>query len=541
MSTIYVFGHQNPDNDSVSSAVSYAYLKNRIDPDNTYVPARLGAMPKETAWVFGEYGIDTPVALPHVHNRVMDAMTSQVVSIPNTATMLEAGRLFREDQLNAIPVVDAQGVYLGVLTLRALADLYTAESSVTGFHGLPVSLGNLGKSIAADMVVGNKDLQLAGNLVIAASEPQTMVSMVAPGDTVILGDRLRTQPLAIEAGASCIILTCGARPTPELEQLARQHDCALLCTEYDTYTATRFASLSQTVSDFVDSGIPTCQPDDLLSEAKELILVPPYRQAVVLDPDNRPMGILTRGDVARARRREVILVDHNESAQSAPGILEAKVCGIVDHHRVGDIQTANPICFLCLPLGSTATIVTREFQHQGVDIPVPIAAALLSAVMTDTVLLKSPTTTPTDHEVAATLGAIIGRDPLEYGMEVIRSRSAGVNLKASDIIGLDAKEFRFGDNVVVIAQHETVDLKSVLDREPELVSAMNEAIEQRGLDSYLLMVTDIIAEGSQFICAGKQRLVERAFDVDFSAGSVFMPGILSRKKQVAGRLIDFGV
>jgi len=541
VSTIYVFGHKNPDNDSVSSAVAYAHLKNLLDQDDTYIPARLGPMPKETAWVFERYGIPTPVALPHVHNRVMDAMTPSVIAIDSQATMLEAGRVFHDRQLNALPVVDGDGLYLGVLTLREIADLYTAQVKQTGFQESHVLVRNLVKSLDARLDAGDEDTVLAGNLVIAASEPQTVANMIAPGDTVILGDRRRTQPLAVEAGAACVILTCGARPDAALVDLARAHGCVLLSTEADTYSTARFASLSQGVSDYYDTGIPTCAPEDLLSAAAELILVPPYRQAIVLDDERRPTGILTRGDVARARRREVILVDHNESSQSAAGIMDAKVCEIVDHHRVGDIQTSGPILFLDLPLGSTATIVTREYLAHGVEIPVPMAAALLSAVMTDTVLLKSPTTTPVDVEVAHRLAAILEVDPLAFGMDVIRSRSAGVNLKASDIIGTDAKEFRFGDNVVVIAQHETVDLASVLEREDELLAAMDEVIAARGLDTYLLMVTDIVAEGSQFVCAGKRRLVERAFDISFDEGSVFLPGVLSRKKQVAGRLIDYGV
>ncbi|MBQ6454149.1 MAG: putative manganese-dependent inorganic diphosphatase [Coriobacteriales bacterium] len=437
--TVLVLGHRNPDNDSIAAATAYAYLKNAIDPSRNYVPARLGPMPKESAWVFETYGVSAPLAVPHVRNRARDVMTTPVVSIHKGTTMLEAARLFRLTGVSALVALDQQERFCGIVTLNDLAFFYIDQ-------------------VEGELGTGGKGAGLA--------------------------------------------------------------------------------AMQTSVDAIVDAGVDTCKPDDLLSEVSKFVLIPPYREAIVLDDDRHCLGIITRGDVARAGKREVILVDHNESSQSAPGIEEAVVREIVDHHRVGDIQTSGPIFFMNLPYGSTATIVAQRYEVCGVPIPKDMAAVMLSAIMTDTLLLRSPTTTPVDRDMASKLAAIVGMDALEFGARVFRSRGGDEHTKTADIIGRDAKEYRFGDHLVVVAQYETSDLQSILARSQEIMEAMEQKVEARNYDTLLLLVTDVVAEGSQFLCAGDKRIVERAFGIDLSQGSVWMPGILSRKKQVAQRLID---
>ena len=538
MSDILVFGHRNPDNDSVSSAVAYAYLMNQIDPDNTYVPARLGPMPRETSFVFGQYGIETPRVITHVRRRVRDAMTPQVITVSRDATLLEAGRLFRERKFKCMPVTDGEGKFVGVISLHELAGLFVAETDVTGFTNKPVKVADLVKSFSGEVVLGDPEAVLNGKFVIAASEPADVAAMVAPGDIVIIGNRLRSQPAALEAGASCMIITCGAEPRPEIVERARELGTVLLTTSYDTYTVARFASLSQKVGDYMSPTIDLVSPDDLLADAAEKVYDPPHDEAVVIDDDGQVCGILTQGDVSRSKKLGVILVDHNEKNQTAPGIDDARIVGIVDHQRIGDLETSGPITFLNEPVGSTATIITSQFQIRDVEIPKPIAAVLLSAIMTDTVVLKSPTTTYVDRHMAQYLGEILGRDPQDFGIEVIQSRGTGEKVDIGGIIGADAKDYEVGDDRVCIAQHETVNLKAVLEREDEIRAAMEKASIARSYDMYLLLVTDIMAEGSQFIVVGNTRLVERAFGISLKEGSVFVPGILSRKKQVVGRIMD---
>ena len=297
-------------------------------------------------------------------------------------------------------------------------------------------------------------------------------------------------------------------------------------------------SLGQKVSDITETDVLVLDKEGLLSDAVEDLMASALREAVVLDDDGFCIGIVTRTDVATRPKRKVVLVDHNETRQAAHGIEEADVVEIIDHHRIADVMTANPIPFINLPVGSTATIVTMEFRKRGVDIPRGIAAALLSAIMTDTVILKSPTATEDDREQVAHLASILGVDATEFGLAVFKCRGGEDDVPVDKLVGADAKEFQLGDATVLIAQHETVDLESVLTREAEIRDHMRALKEAHGYEFVLLMITDILAEGSQFFCEGNRRVVNRVFGINCTGeGGTWMPGILSRKKQVAARIL----
>ena len=538
MGLVLVFGHRNPDNDSIASAVAYAHLKNVTDPDDVYVPARLGPVPKESAWVFERFGVALPEPIDHVRTRVRDVMTPDPVTITAEEPMLVAGRLMRERGVRALPVVDADGRAIGLVGERALAARYLDETEIEGFGRMPVSVESLARVLDGEIVAGDPAAEIAGHVLIGATEPATFATRVKPGDAVIVGDRLRTQPLALESGAALLVSTNGYRPASDVVELARAKGAALVVTRYDTYTSARLVSLAHAVGDLMDADVLTVGPETLLSEAAEDLFASAQRELVVVDECGVVVGILSRTDVARGARRRVVLVDHNEVAQSAPGIEEASVVEIVDHHRVGDVQSAGPILFLNMPVGSTATIVASRFADKGVEIPPGIAAVLLSAVLTDTVLLKSPTTSELDRSIAEQLGRIAGLQPLDFGMEVFRSRMAGEVFSADAVLGTDAKEFRIGDATVLIAQHETVDAAAVLEHADELRDAMQALGEARGYETVVLMVTDIVREGSHVLASGATRGVERALGISLATGSAWMPGVLSRKKQVAAVLVE---
>ena len=447
---IIVVGHRNPDNDSISSAVGYAYLKNEMArrlgtaENEVYVPMRLGPLPPESAWVLKANKLPIPQAIPHVHVRVSDAMTADPISIATTATVLEASRLLRTANVRAIVVTNDDGTYAGIISTRNIANRYIAATDL--MRGDNASM----MKVAADLI----------------------------------------------------------------------------------------ESLDEKVGDLMDTDVLTLHKDDLLKEASEDMMNSPLREAIVLDEDGFAIGILTRSDVATSPRRKVILVDHNEMSQAAMGIEEADVVEIIDHHRIADVSTTRPIKFLNIPVGSTATIVTQEFRNYGVEIPPEIAAVLLSAVMTDTIILKSPTTTDVDREVADYLANIIGCDVTAFGLSVFKTRGAEDHMPVDELVEADSKEFMVGDATVLIAQHETVDLSAVLSREEEILEHMEAIRRANNYEYVLLMVTDILAEGSQLLCVGDCRQVNRVFGVDLSQpGGVWMPGILSRKKQVAARVL----
>lgn len=449
---IIVVGHKNPDNDAICAAVGYAWLKNEITrlaalkgvEYPSYAPARLGPLPPETAGVFEKWGIEAPQVVNNLHARVSDVMTPDPLCINGEDKILEAGRILRKHNIQALVVTNDDGTYRGLISTRMIAERYIAATDV------------------------------------------------------------------LEEGAS---------------QMAVASDL--------------IASLDQTVDSIMEAGVLTLDAEDRLDEAAADLMNQPLREAVVLDEENHPIGIVTRSDIAVHPHRQVILVDHNEVRQAANGIEDAEVVEIIDHHRIADISTVNPIKFINMPVGSTATIVTSEFLRHGIEPPKPIAAVLLSAIMTDTVLLKSPTATYTDQHMVDYLGGILEMDPMEFGMEVFSFRGADDDMPIDELVSADSKEFALGDGTVLIAQHETTNLKAVMEREGEMRSYMDELLRNHGYEFVLLMVTDIIAEGSQFLVAGNHRIVDRAFDIESDAeGGVWMPGVLSRKKQVAARILE---
>lgn len=448
-STVLVVGHKNPDNDSICSAVGYAYLKNemarRNGEDVKYVPARLGQLPRESAWVLSENGIQPPEVITHVHARVSDVMTPNPVSISHNATMLEAGRLLRKHNIRSLVVEDDEGRFLGLIATRAVAERYISA-------------------------------------------------------------------------------------TDELEEGKPASSMAVASSLID--------SLGQKVSELMSTNVLVLEKEGLLKEAVEDLLASELREGVVLDDDGHAIGIVTRSDIAVRPKRKVILVDHNEKRQAASGIEEADVVEIIDHHRIADVSTANPIRFLNYPIGSTATIVTMEFRNNEVEVTPQIAAVLLSAIMTDTVILKSPTTTKVDHDQAIYLAQILGVDLTEFGVNVFKTRGNEGSISLKDLVEADSKEFVYGDDTLLIAQYETVDLKAVMAREEEIRDYMRKLKDDHDYNLVLLMVTDIIAEGSQLIAEGNLRLVNKTFGINCTGkGGTWMPGVLSRKKQVAAKLL----
>jgi manganese-dependent inorganic pyrophosphatase len=537
MGPILVFGHRNPDNDSICSAVAYAHLKNLTDPGSVYVPVRLGPMPSETDWVFGRFGVPAPEEIAHVRTRVRDVMTTDVVSVSPDDTLLTVGRLLAERGVRGLPVIE-DGMVKGLVTMQALATRYVEDLTVSGFRDRPVSVSRLVEVLEGSLLAGEPTDVLSGNVLIGAMEPQTMLGWVHPGDTLIVGDRRRTQPMAVEAGSACLVGTGGAAPDEALLALARERGCAVVSTAKDTYGAARLVNLSYSVGGMMDTDVLVVEPDTLLAEAAEDLFASPQREAIVLDADGTLAGLLTRTNVARAPRRQVILMDHNETSQSADGVEEASVIEIVDHHRIGDVETAYPISFLNLPLGSTATIVALRYRELEVDPPKAMAGLMLSALLTDTVMLKSPTTTDTDREIAEWLAGEVGVDHVEFGMEMFRARSGGRPFSVEQVVRGDLKEYRVGDTVVAVSQVETVDADEVLAHREETVAYLERMTRERGYGASLLMVTDVVREGSELLVVGKRRIAERAFGVSFESGSAWFDGMLSRKKQVAPRLVE---
>ncbi len=426
-----------------------------------------------------------------------------------------------------------------MVTSIAIARRYLVDLEAPGFTRRPVTVARIAEVLGGTVLVGDPAAELNGGVVIAAAEPSTFESRVAPGDLVIMGDRVRTQPLALRAGAACLVVTGGATPVPEALDAAITRGAAIVATGHDTYGASRLVDLAHAATEVMAAQDVVVHPDDLLAEAAGPLLDSATRTAFVVDAESRLVGILSRTDLARAQRREVVLVDHNETVQSADGIEDARVIEIVDHHRIGDVQTAAPIGFFNLPVGATATVVAERYRELSVDIPRDIAGLLLCAILSDTVLFKSPTTTDLDRTWATRLAEVAAVDPLALGAEMFAAKAAATPFSTAGVLEGDLKRFESGGLAIGIAQFEATDAGPVLEHLDELNEGLAELAARERYDLAVALITDITHEGSWVLACGATGVAEAGLGVrGLGTEPQWMPGVLSRKQQVAAPIVD---
>jgi manganese-dependent inorganic pyrophosphatase len=531
---IYVTGHRNPDADSIAAAIGYAELKRRLDPRNKYLPVRLGAVNAQTRWLLEHADAAEPDLLPHVMLRVCDVMRSGFQVAREHEPVREVGLAMAAGELDLMPVVDEGGTLVGVMTERALARRYIRESREVSALVAPTSVSALVGVLDGELVAG-EETDIAGR-VWAYSMDVASSSQIASGDVVVVGDRPDAQELAIERGAALLVLSNGTRPTDEILALARESGTALVSSPLDTYVSARMITLAAPSSALMDREPLTVSPEDLVSDISDQVKGVHYGGAVVVDGSSRPVGMVTRSDLVSPTPRRVLLVDHAEHAQSVPGVGEAEIVEILDHHHVGSIETTVPVTATFDPVGSTATLVIERFRQNGMEPSRPTAMMLLGAILSDTVILNSPTTTERDRSVTSYLESVLALDAIEFGSAMFEETSDVSGLPPEEILGRDAKEYEAGSHTICIAQVETVG-KGLLERKDELLAALGDRREHKGYSVFALMITDIVSKGTDLLASGDRATLERAFDQPVSDGHVSLPGIMSRKKQVAPRLL----
>jgi manganese-dependent inorganic pyrophosphatase len=536
MALIYVTGHKNPDADAIAAAVGYAELKRRIDPDNDYVAVRLGDVNAQTQWILERSGASPPEFLPHVMLRVCDVMRDGFPVAQQDEALRRVGQLMAREGVDLVVVVDDDEALAGVLTERALARRYIRESREASRLDAPTTVSAICKTLEGDVVLGADGL-VAGRVWVLAMDIASLPGPIGPGDIAVAGDRPDVHRSAIEAGVGLLVTTDGTRASPDVVDLARERQTAVVSTDLDSYVASRMITLSAPCRAFIDEDPLTTHPDDLVADHADEIKDVSYRAAVAVDGARRPVGLVTRSDLVSPRPRMVLLVDHAEATQSAPGVEEAEIVEILDHHHIGSIETRLPVMATFDPVGSTATLVVERFRQNGMEPTPPTATLLLGAVLSDTVILNSPTTTDRDVAVSTYLGRILGRDPVAFGREMFESTSDVSQVPADELIRRDAKVYEVGDGQrICIAQIETVGPRA-LDRRDELERVMGERREREGYLLLVLMLTDIMAKASHLLVAGDRTLVERAFGRAAVDGVLELEGVMSRKKQVAPALM----
>jgi len=384
--------------------------------------------------------------------------------------------------------------------------------------------------------IAGEEKDIAGRVWAQSMDVSSPTSM-APGDVVVVGDRPEAQRLAIEHGAALLVTSNGTTPSEEILALARGRGTAVVSSPLDTYVSARMITLAAPCSALMDRDPLTVGLDDLLSDISDQVKTVHYGGAIVVDGGRHPIGLVTRSDLVSPTPRRVLLVDHAEQAQSVPGVGEAEIVEILDHHHVGSIETTVPVTATFDPVGSTATLVIERFRQNGMEPSHPTATMLLGAILSDTVILNSPTTTERDRSVTTYLERVLALDATEFGSAMFEETSDVSELPAEEIIARDAKEYEVaGGHIICIAQVETVG-RSLLERGDELLDALRAAREQKGYSVFALMVTDILTKGTDLLAAGDRATLERAFDAPVTDGHVSLPGIMSRKKEVAPKLM----
>jgi manganese-dependent inorganic pyrophosphatase len=536
VSTIYVSGHRSPDADSIASAIGYAELRRRLHPNEDYIPVRLGECNAQTRWLLERSGAPEPDFLPHVMLRVCDVMQTNFPVSREDESIREAGLAMVRADLELVPVVDRDGALVGLVTERALARRYVRESRHTStLEDAPASVRAVADALEGEVLWG-EDEQLAGRVWVQAMEVGSPTG-ISDGDVVVVGNREDAQRLAIDRGAALLVTSNGAKPSPDVLAVARERGTAVIVSPLDSYVSGRMITLAAPCKAFVEGDPLTVTTEYLVADASEQIKDVHYGAAVVVDAQRRPVGLITRSDLVSPPRRRVLLVDHAEQAQSVAGVEDAEIVEILDHHHIGSIETRVPVTATFDPVGSTATLVVERFRQNGMEPSRPTALMLLGAVMSDTVILNSPTTTERDHAVVQYLERVLALEATEFGREMFEQTSDVSEVSAEEIVSRDAKQYQAqSGNSICIAQVEVVG-RGLLERKRELLEAMRRARANRGVHVYALMVTDVLAKGTDLLVAGDATLVARSLGARVDDSVIELPGVMSRKKQVAPKLL----
>ena len=529
---IYTIGHRNPDTDSICSAIGYAHLKQALGEN--VVAARAGKINAETKYALEHFQVEQPLLLTDLYPRVKDITIDCKIVVKQHDTLRHLGEVMREHDLKSVPVTDSKGVLVGIVTVSDLAQRYFQELGMQNLANMRVRYRDIIQATDSQVLVSGEEGEfIKGNVRIAAGSLNTIKSVIKPHDIVLIGDRHDETIIdCVKQGIACLIVTGNGRVSADVIEEAEASHVFVLSTPYDTYTVARLINQCVPIRRIMHDN-PVCfKPMDLLSDIKGPMEANTYRNFPVVE-NGHIVGLVSRDRLMVSERERVILVDHNERGQAVEGIEEAKIVEIIDHHRLGGIQTSEPIYTHAEPVGCTATIVANMHWHRDIDIPASIAGLLLSAIISDTVLFKSPTCTEYDKMTAKRLAEIAGVDINEYGLAMLKAGSGIGDMTPSEIAKNDLKEFRIGDYRIIVSQISVMDEKEVLDLEPELIEAMGHICEKEGFDMSLVMVTNILEEATTLLYSGSPKtLIGEAFHKDASGTHIYLPGVMSRKKQI---------
>ena len=543
-----VLGHRNPDTDSICSAICYAGFKHQLTGEN-YEPCRAGNVNPETQYVLDYFKLKAPRLVENVKTQVKDIEIRKTKGVSRGISLKNAWGLMQENNVVTLPCVTEEGLLEGVITIGDITKSYMNLYDSSIISKACTKYANILDTLEGSMVVGDSEAYFdRGKVLIAAANPDLMENYIEKHDLVILGNRYESQLCAIEMEAGCIIVCEGAGVSLTIRKLAQERGCAVITTPYDTYTTARLINQSMPISYFMTKeNIIEFSEEDYLDDIREIMASKRHRDFPILDSDGKYIGMISRRNLLGAKGKSIILVDHNEKSQAVEGMESADIREIIDHHRLGTVETMSPVFFRNQPLGCTATIIYQMYQENHIEIDKTTAGLLCSAIISDTLLFRSPTCTPIDKAAGLALAQIAGLDIEKYAIDMF---SAGSNLKGKsdgDIFYQDFKRFTVGNSVFGIGQITSLNAVELKDLRTRMSAYTEKEREQHEIDMMFFMLTNILTVSTDLICTGQgaEQLIANAFhvkdedmeNVSGQTGIVKLPGVVSRKKQLAPQIM----
>ena len=540
MEKIYVIGHKNPDTDSICSAIAYADLRQKVT-GQVHEAKRAGHVNDETAYVLDRFGVEAPKLLTDVRLQVRDLDIHEMPGLKPNASIRDTWERMRQEQAKTLPIVKDDEL-VGVVSTGDIAKSYMDVYDSEILSKARTQYRNIVKTLDGTMITGNEHgYFMRGKVAIGASSPNLMEEFIEKDDLVILGDLEEAQACAVNIDASCMVICKDAEVSPKLIQKAKEQSIVIIQTPYDTFTTARLINQSIPVKFYMTSGPLTMfRMNDYVDDIKDIMAKKRFRDFPILDRHGRFKGFISRRRFLGASKKKVILVDHNERSQAVDGIEEAEIIEIIDHHRLGDIETVSPITFRNQPVGCTATIINQMYEENEIEVPREIAGILCGAIISDTLLFRSPTCTPLDERTAKKLAKISDIDLEQMAQEMF---NAGSNLKgksAEDICFQDFKQFTVNDTIFGVGQITSMSKEELAAIRDMMTEHLPKVLEAHNLNMIYFMLTDILAESTELLCVGTgaRGIALSAFDLPDNAKSLILKGVVSRKKQLIPVLVE---
>lgn len=539
---VWVVGHKNPDTDSICAAISYAYLKNQSGDKKTYVAKRAGAVNEETRYVLERFGVEEPPLVTYAGAQLKDINIRKTAGVSNQISLKRAWELMKKLEVVTLPVTNQFGKLEGVIVTKDIATSYMDVLDNCVLSKARTQYKTIAETIDGEVYAGNEHAHFVrGKVVIATSNPEYMADYIEDDDLVILGDREEAQMQAIRSNASCIIIGGGLEVAEEVKKLAEKRDCVIITTPFDTFSVARLINQSMPIKQYMTRrDLVTFDIDDYVDDVKDVMSRVRHRDFPVLGSNGNYVGMISRRNLMNMQKKQVILVDHNEKSQAVDGIGEAEILEIIDHHRLGSLETVSPVYFRNQPLGCTSTIIYRMYQEQGVEIPQGIAGLLLSAIISDTLMFRSPTCTPLDKSVAERLAEIADVDIEDHAKKMFRAGSDFKNKTTEEIFYQDFKIFHTEDCDFGVAQISAMSGEELDQIGEQLRPFLPQVLGEKRLNMVYVMLTDILEESSKIIFAGEDagKILAHAFKKQEDVDGILLDGIISRKKQMIPTLMN---